>query len=437
MKKRILSTVLAVLLLLSTLTVGAFAADQVNNDDSPAKVTLTVGNASAAAGGVALVPIYAYAEGLGTSDAILRQWQFKFSGAIIESGESTEHKFVVTEGSSQKFTNVGENKAGCTAESGKGIVTNAALTAFGGVQIATLAFSVPDKTTGTISVSIAEVEVFAFDDTDLGTHRVKAENITTVAGSITVLAKAPTTGKADAVVGEGGDFVIPGTNAAGQTVTAIAQENPFGDSPITGTFSSLYIPSTITSIDANVIEATVGKIILKNANYSETVMENIQKIITYKTSGGLYPNKEMVVYYHKMANGTGTTYSAISKWNAAYYCSSNILAAPSIEVATTGDTRTMTVVGKIAVDDLVYGGLTIEVKLADGKVIRNATPGTVVGKNVNGATAEGGVYYYAISITGIPADVELDGATAVMYGTTPDATGNMITVVSDTATYNA
>lgn len=425
MKKRILSTVLAVLLLLSTLTVGAFAADQVNNDDSPAKVTLTVGNASAAAGGVALVPIYAYAEGLGTSDAILRQWQFKFSGAIIESGESTEHKFVVTEGTAYGVINDTKNTAACTAGSGKGIVTNTALTAFGGVQIATLAFKVPDKATGTIDVSIVAVDVLAFDDTDLGTHKVKSENITTVAGSIAVLTETPTTGKADAVVGTGGNYTIPGTNATSETVTAI------GKDAFTGTFDTLCIPATITSMHAKAINATIGKLVLKSINCDESIASAIS----------IFNEGNVIMYYHKAANGTDTTYSILTAEDMMPpeegYSYANILAAPSIEVATTGDTRTMTVVGKIAVDDLVYGGLTIEVKLANGKVIRNATPGTVVGKNVNGATARGGVYYYAISITGIPADVELDGATAVMYGTTPDATGNMITVVSDTATYNA
>ena len=182
--KKILSVFLAALMALGM--VSAFAISS-SAADEPQGLTLTLGTTTVAPGTeVAKVDLYISATALPANYERLRDWQFVFSGAQVD----TAHAFfpVPADANVYSFTNVTNNQVGATLAAGDYFATAAGMKAAGGVKIAEIAFKVPStaKNGDTIEVTVSSVDALSFEDSDLTPYAAKSANITIGPGKIVI-----------------------------------------------------------------------------------------------------------------------------------------------------------------------------------------------------------------------------------------------------------
>ncbi|MBQ8399381.1 MAG: hypothetical protein IJX08_05355, partial [Clostridia bacterium] len=221
MKNRILSFVLAVVMVLALVPATVLASSAAQND-----VTVTMGNGTAVPGGLAYLGVFVSDTSVGDYDGICNlQVKFTLPEGITVVEDKTECSWYVTGAEPSWFTNVSAAQAAGTADAGEFIATAAALEAKGGAYVATLAFEVADTVVaGTYDVSFVVEEL-----TYRGTADVKHDDlasITTVSGKIIVGAEGDFA--ADEYEGSGEDYVVSATNASGKVVTSLL--NADGDS---------------------------------------------------------------------------------------------------------------------------------------------------------------------------------------------------------------
>ncbi len=422
MKNRVLSSVLAIALVFSMVSVfslGSFS-------ESPRGVTVALGTTYAVAGTTAKVDVYVFAEWLPETHDHIRDWQFVFSGPKI-AGESD---FYTSDDHPFSFVNEEKNSAGCTSSAGQNIGTAAQVTAMGGMKIASITFEVPEDAKETISVSV-EVEVLRFESKEDTAHEYSvADSVETVAGKIYIVDSL--SGSADAHNGTNEDYEIPLFNANGQKVTKLENK------AITGTYQNLIIPSSVLEATYNSLNsATITNLILKNSEYTE-LPEGIKAALR---KGGL------TAYYQKRANGTDTTKNLLETFvkeeEPENVTLKNILSACT-KCKVEGNR--VSFVGGIAAKDLLYSNVTLEVRFVEKNRTFTSTVTTlyttlrdVASTDKTTATAQhlleaDQCLITGLTITGVPEGTHTVEVT--VYGSAMDAGGNYITVCSDTVTIN-
>ena len=182
--KKILSVLLAVLMIVGMASVFAISSAAV---DEPQGLTIKLGTTTVEPGTeVAKVDLYISATALPANYERLRDWQFVFSGAQVD----TAHEYfpVPADANVYTFTNLTNNQVGATLAAGDYFGTAADLTAAGGVKIAEIAFKVPStaKNGDTIEVTVSNVDALSFEDSTLTPYAAKNANITIVPGKIVI-----------------------------------------------------------------------------------------------------------------------------------------------------------------------------------------------------------------------------------------------------------
>lgn len=431
MKNRILSSVLAVLMVLSMVSVFSFGSSA----EEAKGVTVTLGTTYATAGSTALVDVYLFADSLPEGYTHLRDWQFVFKGADLV-GDKGAHFIYGSNGNANCFVNTSRKAVGNSSDTGYNCGTVDQITAMGGMKIASIAFTVPGDAVGEIAVSIEKIEVLRLEKKDESGYSYFSlvEGAQTVDGKIIIVNS--TTAPAEANDDTVDEYVIPSVTESGDRVTSLTNE-----SVISGTYESLTIPSSITSATKKSLQsATVSSsLILKNAGY-DTLPAGIEELLD---NGGF------TAYYHKKANGTDSTRAALEQYIEENSCDvtlKNILSSTS-DKKISG--HTVSFVGGIVVNDLDYEDVTLEVVFEqDGRVVKTFTSTvTTVYTTITGvasvdqttASAQDGFTAVGKLITGMTVKNVPTGTYAVkvtVYGTTADFNGNPIVVCGDTVTIN-
>ncbi|MBQ9467532.1 MAG: hypothetical protein IJU52_00820 [Clostridia bacterium] len=418
MKTRILSLVLAVIMVVSMAAV--FSVSSSAEDEFG--VTVTLGNAYVTPDDtVAYLDVYVSADALPEGYDHLRNWEFVFEGANVTEGS----KFYVSGDNAFGFTNTESNTIGNSANSGYNVGTLAQVTSRGGWKIASIAFAVSGAAGDEIDVSIATVNALSAEKVIVGggeegkdayEQYKLAEKATVAAGKIYVVEAAA----AEAVVGAGEDLYVPAF-VDGKKVTIDADT-------YTGEFGDVYIAAPITDAFVEVFEADAENYVIKNPDFED---------ITDLADGN-------GVYYHKKANGATPIVdaydglSAKQKKKVTFF--ENILAVKD-GAAVAGDE--VTFVAGLNVKDLWYDDLTIVVEIAEtGKVYEASvkkvytTLNGIASVDADTATADGidavdMAYINGLTLFGVPAGTFT--ANVTLFGTTDDVSGTPIVVCSDTA----
>ncbi len=423
MKKRVLSSVLAVLMVISLVmvfSVGSFAEEAQG-------VTVALGTTYAEPGSVALVDVYLSATSLPSAHHdYLRAFQFSFTGAKVAA---SGHNFYASDNNAKSFVNVGNNEAGCTSDVGANLGSATQITSQGGMRIASIAFEVPADAAGEIVITV-DAKILGFEEKgDSEATRVKAE---TVAGKIVILDAVG--GVSDAKVGSGESYIVPVTNAAGSRVSSI------GSMGMTGSFNVLTIPSNITSLARRSIRsATMNALVLKNAFYAE-----VDEIIEVADANS--DNPKFTIYYHKCANGTDTTASAIEAQRDSI--SGDLTLKNLMDVVPVANVKGSSVsfAAGLAIDDFDYSNVYMTTEFVEsGRVFTSAKTKNVY-RSIEGVAsvdATTAAVYGTAAVTNVSCMIGMtvnnvpSGTYAVkvtIYGTTADANGNDIIVCSDTVT---
>lgn len=438
MKKRILSFVLAVVMVLAMVPVAAIGASA----EGGMGIEFSLSNYTVTPGGTAYVDLYASVEDMLGYDGICN-FQVYFTlpeGVSICQDGHTYYNVGVKPVAGT--VNVGDAMICGSAygDLGEYIATAEQLTAKGGALLATVAFSVPAAAEGTVyDITVANVSDFNLRKTEGETQN----DVKTSEADLAAAVKG--TGKVTVQTVE--DVVAEGYEGAGESYTI-----PYGtdsltkDGKLTGSFDTLIIPATVSSASKNALQgATFAGVALKNTQYT-TLLAGVSALV----EGG----KVDTIYYHKRANGVDTTkdtvisaIAALEEENEEEYdvAVKNILSAGAVV-----DGQTVTFYGNIVVDDVQYEDVCVEAKFTytngGDTVTKTFTSkatkyvyttltndgAPVVSTNEEFANAAGafvdGSYLFGAVVNGVPAGATFE---VTAYGRTKDANGNLIYVCSD------
>ncbi len=430
MKKRVLSFALAVVMVISVLAllgIGSFATESTG-------LKITVGNAYANAGTTAYVDVFLSADSFAGNYDCLRSWQIRFTSSnpdvkIVDDKSG----FYVNEGGVYGFVNVSAMGAGNSSDSGKNTGTNEQILAKGGMKIATVAFSIPEDATGTIELGVTNewydnnsglpVSTLLFEQTASGTTANLFEEATYESGTITIL-EDEIGGVAPEKVGAGEDYTV----GEGMLVGSMTKGGK-----LIGTFSTVTIPATVTSIVKTALSgATIDAIVLKNTYLSGSgsigaVVENANK-----------------VYYYRLANGLDTTYAGVTEYvENESENEPEVLNGLQASATAKVNGNAVTVLGYIAPNDLAFSDVTVEVEFVGAKtksyttksVYTTLTGFATTSETVNAATGEdliNGTYLTGLTVKGVPSGTYTLKVT--LYATAMGIHGANEVVCSDTVT---
>ena len=400
MKKRILSFALAAFMVVSVLSllgIGSFAAESTG-------LKITVGNSYAQAGTTAYVDVFVSADSFAGNYNHLRSWQIRFTSSNPDVKISaTQDKLYTSDGNYMSpNSNVSLTSAFISAGSGKNIGTNEQILAKGGMKIGSIAFEIPADATGVITIGVTDqyfdnnsglpISTLQFEKVP-GTSKNLFEEATWESGTITILDEE-VGGVAPAKAGSGEDFTV----GDGLRVGSMTKGQK-----MTGTFGTLTIPATVTSIaKPSLNSASADAVVLKNTNLD-------------KTSCGAAVEITPKLYYYRLANGLDTTLANIEDYitnestNEPTYIN-GLQASATAKV----NGSAVTVLGYIAPDDLAFSDVTVEVEFVGVKtksytttaVYTTLTGVATTSSVVNAATGEeliDGTYLTGLTVKGVPA----------------------------------
>lgn len=426
MKKRILSFALAAFMVVSVLSllgIGSFAAESTG-------LKITVGNSYAQAGTTAYVDVFVSADSFAGNYNHLRSWQIRFTSSNPDVKISaTQDKLYTSDGNYMSpNSNVSLTSAFISAGSGKNIGTNEQILAKGGMKIGSIAFEIPADATGKITIGVTDqyfdnnsglpISTLQFEKVP-GTSKNLFEEATWESGTITILDEE-VGGVAPAKAGSGEDFTV----GDGLRVGSMTKGQK-----MTGTFGTLTIPATVTSIaKPSLSSASADAVVLKNTNLD-------------KTSCGAAVEITPKLYYYRLANGLDTTLANIEDYitnestNEPTYIN-GLQASATAKV----NGSAVTVLGYIAPNDLAFSDVTVEVEFVGVKtksytttaVYTTLTGVATTSSVVNAATGEeliDGTYLTGLTVKGVPAGTYTLKVT--LYATAQGTNGANEVVCSD------
>lgn len=429
MKKRILSFALAAFMVVSVLSllgIGSFAAESTG-------LKITVGNSYAQAGTTAYVDVFVSADSFSGNYNYLRAWQIRFTSSNPDVKISaTQDKLYTSDGNYMgPNSNVSLTSAFISAGSGKNIGTNEQILAKGGMKIGSIAFEIPADATGVITIGVTDqyfdnnsglpISTLQFEKVP-GTSKNLFEEATWESGTITILDEE-VGGVAPAKAGSGEDFTV----GDGLRVGSMTKGQK-----MTGTFGTLTIPATVTSIaKPSLSGASADAVVLKNTNLD-------------KTSCGAAVEITPKLYYYQLANGLDTTLANIEDYitnestNEPTYIN-GLQASATAKV----NGSAVTVLGYIAPNDLAFSDVTVEVEFVGVKtksytttaVYTTLTGVATTSSVVNAATGEDlidGTYLTGLTVKGVPAGTYTLKVT--LYATAQGTNGANEVVCSDVVT---
>lgn len=427
MKKRILSFALAAFMVVSVLSllgIGSFAAESTG-------LKITVGNSYAQAGTTAYVDVFVSADSFAGNYNHLRAWQIRFTssnpGVAISA---VQDGFYVSSGNVFGGSNVSMMGAFNAADAGYNVGTSEQILSKGGMKIATVAFDIPSDATGEITIGVNgewndskgnNLSTLQFEN-EAGTNKNLFEEATYESGVITIL-EEEIGGVAPAKAGSGEDFTV----GDGLRVGSMTKGQK-----MTGTFGTLTIPATVTSIaKPSLNSASADAVVLKNTNLD-------------KTSCGAAVEITPKLYYYRLANGLDTTLANIEDYitnestNEPTYIN-GLQASATAKV----NGSAVTVLGYIAPNDLAFSDVTVEVEFVGVKtksytttaVYTTLTGVATTSSVVNAATGEeliDGTYLTGLTVKGVPAGTYTLKVT--LYATALSTNGADEVVCSETVT---
>lgn len=434
MKKRILSFALAAFMVVSVLSllgIGSFAAESTG-------LKITVGNSYAQAGTTAYVDVFVSADSFAGNYNHLRSWQIRFTSSNPDVKISaTQDKLYTSDGNYMSpNSNVSLTSAFISAGSGKNIGTNEQILAKGGMKIGSIAFEIPADATGKITIGVTDqyfdnnsglpISTLQFEKVP-GTSKNLFEEATWESGIITILDEE-VGGVAPAKAGSGEDFTV----GDGLRVGSMTKGQK-----MTGTFGTLTIPATVTSIaKPSLNSASADAVVLKNTNLD-------------KTSCGAAVEITPKLYYYRLANGLDTTLANIEDYitnestNEPTYIN-GLQASATAKV----NGSAVTVLGYIAPNDLAFSDVTVEVEFVGVKtksytttaVYTTLTGVATTSSVVNAATGEeliDGTYLTGLTVKGVPAGtytlkVTLFATAQGTYGANEVVCSDVVTITNVT-----
>lgn len=400
MKKRILSFALAAFMVVSVLSllgIGSFAAESTG-------LKITVGNSYAQAGTTAYVDVFVSADSFAGNYNHLRSWQIRFTSSNPDVKISaTQDKLYTSDGNYMSpNSNVSLTSAFISAGSGKNIGTNEQILAKGGMKIGSIAFEIPADATGVITIGVTDqyfdnksglpISTLQFEKVP-GTSKNLFEEATWESGTITILDEE-VGGVAPAKAGSGEDFTV----GDGLRVGSMTKGQK-----MTGTFGTLTIPATVTSIvKTSLSSASADAVVLKNTNLD-------------KTSCGAAVEITPKLYYYQLANGLDTTRANIKDY-ILNDSENEPVVLNGLQASATAKVNgsAVTVLGYIAPNDLAFSDVTVEVEFVGVKtksytttaVYTTLTGVATTSPVVNAATGEeliDGTYLTGLTVKGVPA----------------------------------
>lgn len=459
MKKRILSFVLAVLMVASMVlvfSVSAFAEEK--------NFTIVIGNGYASPGEVAVVEILVKADEVPEGEDHLREWQFAFSKTL----QITKTGYVMItndeKGIPQGEINLSKNEAMASVGLGYHYGTADEFETVDGRAIAKVGFVVPDdaKAGDVYVVDIDEIVAFGMEEagaTSSSKPVSEKDNVKVVAGKVVVTGGK--TIKADgitdetveeygAIVGEyqsivsaGDDDFVIDTYQGGRIASLYCyfegQEDDFEFNLIDGfNKRSLYVPAYLTDIiDAikNAVSFNCETLVIKNPRLGASKKD--WKAAINKPENGIGK-----VYGHVLADGTSSV-----KSNVGTQATFENLLKVNADVKKV-DVDKVAFVAGITFNDLAYESLKFIVTVTpEGGTAKTFTSdvksvySTIKGIATTAANAEvtspaqgvdildGFAYLTGIQINGITAGNYT--ATLQVVATIEDADGAPCTVISD------
>lgn len=429
MKKRILSFALAAFMVVSVLSllgIGSFAAESTG-------LKITVGNSYAQAGTTAYVDVFVSADSFAGNYNLLRAWQIRFTssnpGVAISA---VQDGFYVSGGNVFGGSNVSMMGAFNTADAGYNIGTNEQILSKGGMKIATVAFEIPADATGEITIGVngewndsngISLSTLLFEK-EAGTNKNLFEEATYESGTITIV-EEEIGGTAPKKTGTGEKYIVGEGLRVGK-ITALKK--------LSGTFSTIIIPSSVTSIStAGLSSSTMDAIVLKNVNMDATTVSAVMDVIP------------PVIYYYRPANGIVGTEAYIKSWITENEAEEAIEAKNGLQASASAKVNgnAVTVLGYIAPDDLDFSNVTVEVEFVGVKtksytttaVYTTLTGVATTSSVVNAATHEeliDGTYLTGLTVKGVPAGTYTLKVT--LYATALSTNGADEVVCSETVT---
>lgn len=429
MKKRILSFALAAFMVVSVLSllgIGSFAAESTG-------LKITVGNSYAQAGTTAYVDVFVSADSFAGNYNHLRSWQIRFTSSNPDVKISaTQDKLYTSDGNYMSpNSNVSLTSAFISAGSGKNIGTNEQILAKGGMKIGSIAFEIPADATGMITIGVTDqyfdnksglpISTLQFEKVP-GTSKNLFEEATWESGTITILDEE-VGGVAPAKAGSGEDFTV----GDGLRVGSMTKGQK-----MTGTFGTLTIPATVTSIvKTSLSSASADAVVLKNTNLD-------------KTSCGAAVEITPKLYYYQLANGLDTTRANIKDY-ILNDSENEPVVLNGLQASATAKVNgsAVTVLGYIAPNDLAFSDVTVEVEFVGVKtksytttaVYTTLTGVATTSSVVNAATGEeliDGTYLTGLTVKGVPAGTYTLKVT--LFATAQGTYGANEVVCSDVAT---
>lgn len=411
---------------LSLLGIGSFAAESTG-------LKITVGNSYAQAGTTAYVDVFVSADSFAGNYNHLRSWQIRFTSSNPDVKISaTQDKLYTSDGNYMSpNSNVSLTSAFISAGSGKNIGTNEQILAKGGMKIGSIAFEIPADATGVITIGVTDqyfdnksglpISTLQFEKVP-GTSKNLFEEATWESGTITILDEE-VGGVAPAKAGSGEDFTV----GDGLRVGSMTKGQK-----MTGTFGTLTIPATVTSIvKTSLSSASADAVVLKNTNLD-------------KTSCGAAVEITPKLYYYQLANGLDTTRANIKDY-ILNDSENEPVVLNGLQASATAKVNgsAVTVLGYIAPNDLAFSDVTVEVEFVGVKTKSYTTTAvytTLTGvattpSVVNAATGEeliDGTYLTGLTVKGVPAGTYTLKVT--LFATAQGTYGANEVVCSDVAT---
>ena len=434
MKKRILSFALAAFMVVSVLSllgIGSFAAESTG-------LKITVGNSYAQAGTTAYVDVFVSADSFAGNYNHLRSWQIRFTSSNPDVKISaTQDKLYTSDGNYMSpNSNVSLTSAFISAGSGKNIGTNEQILAKGGMKIGSIAFEIPADATGVITIGVTDqyfdnksglpISTLQFEKVP-GTTKNLFEEATWESGTITILDEE-VGGVAPAKAGSGEDFTV----GDGLRVGSMTKGQK-----MTGTFGTLTIPATVTSIvKTSLSSASADAVVLKNTNLD-------------KTSCGAAVEITPKLYYYQLANGLDTTRANIKDY-ILNDSENEPVVLNGLQASATAKVNgsAVTVLGYIAPNDLAFSDVTVEVEFVGVKtksytttaVYTTLTGVATTSSVLNAATGEeliDGTYLTGLTVKGVPAGtytlkVTLFATAQGTYGANEVVCSDVVTITNVT-----
>mgnify|MGYP004542980089 FL=1 len=434
MKKRILSFALAAFMVVSVLSllgIGSFAAESTG-------LKITVGNSYAQAGTTAYVDVFVSADSFAGNYNHLRSWQIRFTSSNPDVKISaTQDKLYTSDGNYMSpNSNVSLTSAFISAGSGKNIGTNEQILAKGGMKIGSIAFEIPADATDVITIGVTDqyfdnksglpISTLQFEKVP-GTSKNLFEEATWESGTITILDEE-VGGVAPAKAGSGEDFTV----GDGLRVGSMTKGQK-----MTGTFGTLTIPATVTSIvKTSLSSASADAVVLKNTNLD-------------KTSCGAAVEITPKLYYYQLANGLDTTRANIKDY-ILNDSENEPVVLNGLQASATAKVNgsAVTVLGYIAPNDLAFSDVTVEVEFVGVKtksytttaVYTTLTGVATTSSVVNAATGEeliDGTYLTGLTVKGVPAGtytlkVTLFATAQGTYGANEVVCSDVVTITNVT-----